>query len=541
MEARAMTRVLHDLLRQAAELSPDKPAVLHKEESMTYGDFRREAGKLADILLRAGVGKGDRVGFFLEKRFEKVTSIFGISMAGGVFVPIRRLSLGNQAAHILRDSGSRVLITTYSRLPLLAEFAKDMPELKTVLAIGKEAEANEAKSVAFPGVEVLDWTRAMAGASETPGLPRVVEPDLAAILYTSGSTGSPKGVVLSHLNIVAGAKTVSEFLKISEQDRLLSILTFGFDYGLNQLTTCFLQRAQIVLLDYLFPKDIISTAKKFRVTGIGAVATTWIQLVQSKWSGEDLPDLRYITNSGGAIPPNLVMELRKRLPKASVFLMYGLTEAFRSTFLDPSLTDQYPSSMGKAIPGEEILIFDEHGKPVKPGEVGELAHRGVLVAQGYWNAPELTAIRFRRNPMQAPEVPIPEMMVFSGDQVRIDAQGFLYFVGRKDEMIKCAGNRLSPTEVEEILYASGLVQAAMALGVPHEIYGQTVHIVVEPLEGGEQVTAEKVQAYCKQAMPAYMVPTGVDLREGLPRNANGKLDRALIKKQVFEKLGIPPK
>jgi acyl-CoA ligase (AMP-forming) (exosortase A-associated) len=532
-----MVRVLHHILEQAADACPDKAAAFLKDESMTYGGFAAESRHLAAFLAGSGVRKGDRVAFFLEKRLEKISAIFGISMSGGVFVPIRKLSAGNQTAHILRDSGSGILITTYSRLPVVAEFKHDLPALKLVIAIG---DPKEAAGAAPAGVEVVDWSRAMARPSVMPALPHVVEPDLAAILYTSGSTGSPKGVVLSHLNIVAGAKSVSEFLRITENDKLLSILTFGFDYGLNQLTTAFLKRAQIVLYEYLFPKEILSTARKHGVTGIAAVATTWIQLLAVKEWGPPIPTLRYVTNSGGAIPENLVRELRARIPNSSVYLMYGLTEAFRSTYLDPSLVDARPGSMGKAIPGEEIMILDEHGKPVPPGGTGELVHRGVLVAQGYWNAPELTAIRYRRNPMQAPEVPVPEMVVFSGDQVRIDEEGFLYFVGRKDEMIKCAGNRISPTEVEEILYASGLLATAVALGVPHPVYGQAVYVVAAPPEGSAVAPAQ-VLDYCRKAMPAYMIPQQVEMRESLPKNTNGKLDRSLIRKQVYETLGLPPK
>jgi acyl-CoA synthetase (AMP-forming)/AMP-acid ligase II len=348
-------------------------------------------------------------------------------------------------------------------------------------------------------------------------------------------------VVLSHLNIVAGARIVTEYLRITEEDRLLSLLTFGFDYGLNQLTTAFLNKAQIVLMEYLFPRDVVSAAKKFAVTGIANVAAGWIQLVQvASFTGETLPSLRYITNSGGAVPEPVVRDLRKRLPATSIYLMYGLTEAFRSTYLDPSLVDSRPTSMGKAIPGEEIMILDESGRPVPPGATGELVHRGVLVAQGYWNAPELTAIRYKRNPMQPAEVPIPEMAVFSGDQVRIDGEGFLYFVGRKDEMIKSSGNRISPTEVEEQLFASGLVQDAMAMGIPHDVYGQAVCVAVVPAPGGS-LDAKAVIEHCKRVMPPYMVPQAVEIRDSLPRNANGKLDRPAIKKQVYEKLGFPLK
>jgi acyl-CoA ligase (AMP-forming) (exosortase A-associated) len=531
-----MARVLHDILVEAAAAVPDKEAVFLRSESMTYGQVLHASRQLDNVLRSLGVAKGDRVTFYLEKCFEKVVAIFGISAAGAVFVPIRKLSHGHQVAHIIQDCGCKVLITTYSRLPQLESLRGDIPGLETVIAIGAP---DEGKGADLPGIRVLDWTAALdANPSPAPNPARIVETDLVSILYTSGSTGKPKGVVLSHLNVVAGARSVAEFLKLSDKDRLLSILTFGFDYGLNQLTSAFLVRAQIILLEYLFPKEIITATAKYRATGIATVATTWIQLVQLSWSQDDMPTLRYITNSGGAIPENHVLELKRRLSKTSIYLMYGLTEAFRSTYLDPSLVEKHPTSMGKAIPGEEILILGEDGRPVKPGQTGELVHRGLLVAQGYWNAPDLTAVRYRRNPLQPAEIPIPEMVVFSGDQVRIDEQGLLYFVGRKDEMIKSSGIRISPTEVEEPLYNSKLIQEAVVLGVPHDVLGASVYAVVVLAAGA---SAEQLEGYCKKSMPPYMIPKTFAYRDALPRNTNGKLDRALIKKEVYESLGIKGK
>jgi acyl-CoA ligase (AMP-forming) (exosortase A-associated) len=536
-----MSRVLHDILEEAAAAVPDKEAIFHKSSSMSYAAVCLESRRLDNTLRAGGIAKGDRIAVYMEKCCEKVVSIFGISMAGAVFVPVNKIATSPQAAHVIRDSGARVLITTYGRLPKIAEVAKELPDLEWILALGPgRSEAD------LGPIRVLDWREALAGHPvPSANAARIVETDLAAILYTSGSTGKPKGVVLSHLNIMAGARSVSEFLKITAEDRLLSILTFGFDYGLNQLITAFLKRAQIVLLEFLFQKDIILAIPKYRITGLAAVAATWNQLAAENWKAKDNADidvssLRYITNSGGAIAEANVRTLRRKLPNAEIFLMYGLTEAFRSTYLDPSLVDERPTSIGKAVPGEEILVLDDQNRPVKPGEIGELVHRGVFVAQGYWNAPDLTALRYRRNPMQPPEVPIPEMVVYSGDRVRIDAQGFMYFVGRNDEMIKCAGNRISPTEVEEVLYATGWVHSAAAFGIPHEVYGQAVLLAVAPVEGRNLDEAE-ILAYCKKTMPAYMVPQKIEIWPDFPRNVNGKLDRSLIKKQIFEKLGIAGK
>ncbi len=529
-------RVLGDIVKNAGEQFPEKDAVHYKSEWKSFGQILNESKSLASFLVSKGLQKNQRVCFFLEKRFEKVSSIWGISLSGGCFVPIRKLSLPPQVVHIFNDCGSEILITTAERIQYMGDEMANMPNLKKIILVGKREE--EVLNKLPNSIEVFNWDDAV-GFQEV-SLPHVIQYDLAAILYTSGSTGKPKGVVLNHLNIVEGAKKVSQFLDITERDRLLSILTFGFDYGLNQLTSSFYKGAQIVLFDYLFPKDIISHSKKMEVTGLAAVATTWIQLAQIKWSQEDVPKLRYITNSGGAIPEQHVLELNKRLSQGKVFLMYGLTEAFRSTFLDPELVEKYPTSMGKAIPGEEIIIVDENNKPVKEGDVGELVHRGVLVAQGYWNAPELTAIRYKRDPLNPPEVMVPMMAVYSGDRVKLGENGLLFFVGRNDEMIKCAGNRVSPTEIEELLYNSDMLATAMAMGVPHETYGQTVFAIVVPKDS-KSFDLEAFKSYCKKSMPPHMCPQGYEVRETLPQNTNGKLDRSRISKEIYADLGLEKK
>ncbi len=525
-----MIRTVGDLIIQAADKSPDKQAILHKNDALTYAQVYEQSLRLARELIRLGVGKEDRVCFYLEKRLEKVVSIFGISLAGGIFVPINRLARAGQALHIIKNSEATVLITTFSRLASLKE---SVSGLLAVIVIDQSDD--DSHSLPCP---VRNWEEVMNGNACAQPFSRVIANDVAAILYTSGSTGLPKGVVLSHLNIISGAYAVSEYLKISAEDRLLGILGFGFDYGLNQLISSFLQGAQLVLYDYLFPKDILETVEKYSITGLAAIATTWIQLLQIPW-GSAMNSLRYLTNSGGSMPLRCVRELRTRLPAAELYLMYGLTEAFRSTYLPPEMVDQRPSSIGKAIPGEEVLVLDENNLPVKPGETGELIHRGILVAQGYWGEPELTAERFRTNPLQLEKNSSRETVVYSGDYVRMDADGYLYFEGRRDEMIKSAGNRISPTEIEKILYNSHLISEAVALGIPHEIYGQVILAVVSCTHGASESNAQdELLAYCRQNMPSFMVPHEIEIRDKLPITSNGKHDRAKIKKEIYEKKGL---
>ena len=518
-----MITTISDLPAQAALDAPDITALFHKDSVVTFGDIYEQCVRLANRLMDLGIKKGDRVCFYLEKRPEKVIALFAIALTGAVFVPIRRLSSPAQASYILDNCGASILITTLTRFVALQTTPSG---LRAVIVLDSKEQTLP------PSSNIIHWDELLAsGNASASRFPRMIGADPAAIMYTSGSTGRPKGVVLSHGNIVAGARKVSEYLDLTAQDRLLSILTFGFDYGLNQLIMSFMHHAQLVLMDYLFPKDILNAVEHYRITGLAAVATTWIQLLKVPWE-QKMRSLRFITNSGGAIPVQGVRELRRRIPSARIYLMYGLTEAFRSTYLEPDMVDSRPDSIGKAVPGEEIMVLDQQDRPVKPGCVGELVHRGELVAMGYWANPDATDRRFRRNPLQPKGIPVDEKVVYSGDYVRVDEEGYLYFIGRRDEMIKCGGNRISPFEVEEILHDSGFVSQVVAMGIPHEIYGQAVCVVLS-LHGGDTRTEQDIIVYCRKNMPPYMVPVDVRIWKELPVAATGKLDRAAIKKEIL--------
>jgi acyl-CoA ligase (AMP-forming) (exosortase A-associated) len=373
------------------------------------------------------------------------------------------------------------------------------------------------------GVQMVRWAQRETAVQGKPF--RVIDQDMAAILYTSGSTGRPKGVVLSHRNIVAGAESVSQYLESTPDDRILSVLPLSFDYGLSQLTTAFQVGATTVLMNYLLPRDVIRALEREKITGLAAVPPLWVQLAQLDWPESISEHLRYITNSGGHMPKPTLDALRARSPKTKPYLMYGLTEAFRSTYLPPDEIDRRPDSMGKAIPNAEILVVHEDGTPCAPGEPGELVHRGVHVALGYWNDPEKTAERYKPAPGQLAGLVLPELAVWSGDTVRMDEAGFLYFIGRRDEMIKTSGYRVSPSEVEEVVYATGLVTEVAATGIAHPMLGQAVVLVIHAPDGGADV-AERLLAECKQKLPGFMVPARIETRiEPLPRNPNGKIDR----------------
>jgi len=515
--------LLHEILETTAAAHPAAPALTDRTVTLIYNDLAQAVTASAAGLAGLGVCRGDRVAVWLPKRSEAVIALFGTMRAGGVAVPVNMLLKAPQVVHILRDSESKILVTTQARFSDLAREAPDLAGLRAVVLVDGPASASVERIVELSWQELL--------SSGHLASPQTIDADVAAIFYTSGSTGRPKGVVLSHRNMVTGARSVSSYLGNTPDDRLLALLSFSFDYGFSQLTTAFHVGASVVLLDYMLPQEVLLTLESQRVTGLAAVPPVWIQLADLRWPDTVRETLRYVTNSGGAMPQATLAKLRTALPRTRVFLMYGLTEAFRSTYLPPEEIERRPDSIGKAIPGAEILVLKPDGTPCEADEPGELVHRGALVSLGYWKDPERTAERFRPVPPVANGLPLPELAVWSGDVVRRDADGFLYFVGRRDEMIKTSGYRVSPTEVEEEVYATGRVTDAVALGVPHALLGQAILLVASPAPNAATDT-DALLASLRPRLPRYMVPLAVEWREVLPRNANGKFDRARLKHEL---------
>jgi acyl-CoA ligase (AMP-forming) (exosortase A-associated) len=524
--ARAPTEasLLHTLIARSGSEHADAAALTHGSHHWSYGQLARSTLSFASGLRSLGLERTDRVGIWLEKRFETVVASFGAPAAGGVMVPLNPQLKPEQVAYIARDCNVRVLVTSPERLALLVAVVHQCPDLRHVVLTEAPAEAP-----ALPtGVALHLWAELMESAPRAGH--RVIDTDLCAILYTSGSTGSPKGVVLSHRNMVAGAKSVSSYLDNRATDTLLAVLPLSFDAGFSQLTTAFHAGARVVLLNYLLPRDVLKAMAREGVTGLTAVPPLYIQLAQLDWPAEIDERLRYFANTGGRMPRETLDALRARVPRALPFLMYGLTEAFRSTYLPPEEVDRRPDSIGKAIPNAEILVMRDDGTECGPDEPGELVHRGALVGQGYWNDAERTAERYKPLPAglggRVSGLQLPEYAVFSGDTVRRDADGYLYFIGRRDEMIKTSGYRVSPTEVEEILYATKLVGECVAFGVEHAQLGQAIQVIATPPAGVEALSLDALLAACRSRMPAYMVPSGFEAVTGpLPRNPNGKIDR----------------
>jgi acyl-CoA ligase (AMP-forming) (exosortase A-associated) len=517
---------LHHLLEERADRSGDRPALSHQDVTLDYATLWEQTRRTAEVLARLGVQRGDRVAVYLDKRPETVTAIFGASAAGAVFVPVNPALKGVQVAYILGDCDVRVLVTSRQRWEAMRDDAKGCEALAHVVLVdgGTDLEPTDGE------VGLHDLDALLAAAADAPIGRDVIDVDTAAILYTSGSTGRPKGVVLSHRNLIVGAESVSHYLGNHDRDVILAALPLSFDAGLSQVTTAFASGAHVVLVNYLLPRDVVRLCARHGVTGLTCVPPLWIQLVATEWPAEATASLRYFANTGGRMPQATLSRLREIFPQASPFLMYGLTEAFRSTYLDPAEVDRRPDSIGKAIPNAEILVVRPDGTPCAPGEEGELVHRGALVAQGYWGAPEKTAERFRPVPGDHADWRTPELAVWSGDRVVADEEGFLYFVGRTDDMIKTSGYRISPTEIEEVAYDSGLVRDAVALGLPDEALGHRVVVVVSP--SGESLDPGDLVEVFRRQLPRYMVPAEVVVRSELPRSPNGKFDRVLLREEL---------
>ena len=478
----------HLVLRGA----PDAPALVADGRTYDFAELDDAVGHTAATLLAHDLAPGDRVASWMGKTALACILPLAAARAGLVHVPINPMLRRAQAEHILADSEARLVIANWARL-----------------------ETIESKATAIALEEWKVGTDQLGPSDRNPD-------DLIALLYTSGSTGRPKGVMLSHANLWLGAISVAHYLGLTAADRTLCLLPLAFDYGQNQLLAAWAAGSCAIAFDYLLPRDVVRAVERYDVTVLAGVPPLWHQLADQKWDGEGAT-LRTLTNSGGHLPESLVRRVRTLFPEARLHLMYGLTEAFRSASLDPTLVDAHPDSVGTAIPFADLRIARPDGSTAAPGEEGELIHSGPLVAQGYWNDPELTAARFRACANGA--------VVWSGDTMVIGDDGLLRFRGRDDAMIKTSGNRVSPTEVEEAALASGAAAQAAAFGVRDDKLGQSIVLVAVAVGADAEV---RLRAHFTAELPGFMRPSRIVLISQMPLGPNGKIDRARLRAGLDE-------
>jgi amino acid adenylation domain-containing protein len=474
------------LLSQSGARWAARAAISDKTGTTSFRELVARASAFA-AMLQDRIEPGDRVGIFLERGADAAAAFFGVLAAGGVAININERLRPRQVEHILDDSSTTILLTSEDLLSRQPRPLVCRPDVVT---------------------------------NPVPPGPWVPVPkrgnDLAHIIYTSGSTGLAKGVMVSHANLWAGTRIVSGYLEISSEDRIASLLPFTFDYGLNQLLCAVNTGAELVVETAPLADQIVATLAAKRITVLPGLPPIWLQLLTVPAFRKPLPDIRIMTNTGGAIPAPKVAELRAAQPHAKLFLMYGLTEAFRATYLPPDEVDRRPNSIGRAIPESEVLVVDEAGRLCPPGVSGELVQAGPTVALGYWKNPDATAKVFRPHPRRQ-----AERAVYSGDLVRADEEGFLYFVGRRDKMIKTLGYRVSPDEVSEVLYRSGEVVEAVVGAEPDAARGMRIIAHVVLTANG---SLNKLKSYCRMELPNYAVPARIDAHAALPRTASGKHD-----------------
>lgn len=510
-------------LDATAQRLPEKTAIVSRSGSITFGQLQREALATAECLREMGLKPGERIGICMEKTVDQVIAILGVLYANGVVVPILPRLKGPNIRHIIENSGMAAMITDTERLTEVEEFNG-----LTRLITGH-------------GDVSKDWPN-------LPYLRRFIQPrhffdrignDDAAIIYSSGSTGRPKGILIAHRNLAEGADIVAEYLGTREDDRIGCMLSFNFDYGLNQVWQTIRFGCTLVLHDLALPNDLFAMMAKERITALPVmpvfITKMFDRRLKVNTAGFDFSSLRYVCSTGGRLSSDMIADLRGAFPKARIFSMFGLTEAFRSTYLDPDELDAHPTSIGKSIPDCQVMVLDEQGNECAANVVGELVHRGATVTKGYWNDPVNTAKSFRTHPRFPGET-----LVFSGDKVTRDAQGFLYFVARSDDMIKTKGFRVSPTEVETEVVRHPDVVDAVAFAVPNITVGEDVGCAYTTTSM-QPLPEAVLRQFLKSNLPSHMVPATLMHFDSFPITGNaGKLDRKTIKAAAYERLGIAP-
>lgn len=505
---------LETFLERSAAAVPDKTAIVCGANRTTFCELEQFANRLSHGLKAIGVVRGDRVAICLDNSLEAVISIFAVLKAGAVFMPVNPTTKADKLAYVLNNSRARTVILPAKRIVTLDEIWQHTPHLETVVAVDEGAPKVAGKTVV--GYDELQ-VRHYGDTAPPPKL--CINIDLAALIYTSGSTGNPKGVMLTHLNMTSAAESITAYLENRPDDVILNVLPLSFDYGLYQALMSIKLGATLILeKSFAYPHAVLEKAVRERVTGLPLVPTMAALLLQMDLSKYDFSHLRYVTNTAAALPTEHIVRLRNMLPNIRLYSMYGLTECKRVSYLPPEQLDVRPGSVGRGMPNEEVYVVDYAGERVGPETVGELVVRGANVMKGYWELPEETDKRLKDGPLPG------EKVLYTGDLFRADAEGFLYFVGRKDDIIKSRGEKVAPKEVENVLYSHPEVAEAAVIGVDDVLLGQAIHAIVV-LRAGVVVTARELLGHCKRHLEDFMVPQSIEIRPSLPKSSNGKIDK----------------
>jgi long-chain acyl-CoA synthetase len=511
------------LLKTELEFST-KTAIIVKGKEYTYSQLKEEAVKLAAHLIHSGVQKGDRIAVYMNNSWESVVSIYGITLCGGVFLVINPQTKANKLQYILKDSGAKVIISEVLLRNDLAGALKDTPDIFELILAG-DNPGLELRN----GISVVNFDELIAKDKVSVPMPYVIANDLAALIYTSGSTGFPKGVMMNHQNMVFTSWSLIEYLRLTDADRIMLLLPLAFDYGLYQLImSVTIGGTLIVEQTFIFPASIYKEIELYKPTVFPGVPTIYAMMVASnKSSGISFDCIKKVTNTAAALPADFIPDLKKIFPQALIFKMYGQTESKRICYLEPELIDVKPQSVGKAIPGTEVFLLSTDGKPVPPGQPGILHVRGPHVMLGYWNKENLS-----QEALQPGFYPY-ERILCTNDWFTMDSEGFLYFQGRNDDIIKTRGEKVSPIEVENIIYNISGIREVAVLGIPDEVMGELIVAYITTHDTAN-LTEKDIQRECMSHLESFMVPQKVIFLQEMPKSPNGKIDKKELKARLSE-------
>ncbi len=517
-------RLLGEALLKSARKSPDKTAIIVKTEQYTYAELASAAIKLAGYLADAGLKKGDRVAVYMNNSWQSVVSIYGITISGAVFLVINPQTKADKLQYILKDSGAKILITESILRNELSLALRDPADIREIIISGEKDSFNESGNISITGFD-----ETLTKNDQNVRLPSVIPNDLAALIYTSGSTGFPKGVMMTHQSMVFTSWSLIEYLRLNDDDRIILLLPLAFDYGLYQLLMAVTVGGSLIVeQSFTFPASVYKQIETYKPTVFPGVPTIYAMMIaSSKKNGLSFDCIKKVTNTAAALPAEFTPELKKIFPESLIFRMYGLTECKRVCYLEPELVDIKPNSVGKAIPGTEVFLLTPEGEPVEPGDNGILHVRGPHVMVGYWHKEELS------REMLKPGLLPGERILCTNDWFRMDEEGFLYFQGRTDDIIKTRGEKVSPAEVENVIYKIPGIREVAILGIPDEIMGEAIiaYITTHVSSG---IGEKEVLRECMAKLELFMVPKRVITIDSMPKSSNSKIDKKELKKMYLK-------